>query len=391
MNCDTLIELYSERPMENVLAVEVFRPKRVIYVSPDDFPEADEAICINYFAHRGIQIRVEYCRTDVYDSEKTLRELRKLLQANPDAVIDITGGTDVLLFATGEACVGTQTPVITYSRRKNRFYSIQHAEFAEGIAGDVTFTVEDFFKMAGGSMRRGRVDNAILSNYMDLYDPFFALFMKHRTHWDRIVTYIQRVSPADEEGNYSLEVDGKYEVKGDHGSRRVSAPEDVLAELERIGMIRGLEIVQNESVRFRFRDAQCRTWLRDVGGVLELYVYKACVDTKLFDEVISSAVVDWNGTPEDHAVSNELDVMCTRGIHPFFISCKTSMVKTEALNELAILRERFGGLVARAALVTSEPANAAARNRAMELGIRIFDLADLQDSGLRECIQALAN
>ena len=31
----TLIELYDERPLENVLGVEVFRPERVVYVSCD--------------------------------------------------------------------------------------------------------------------------------------------------------------------------------------------------------------------------------------------------------------------------------------------------------------------------------------------------------------------
>jgi len=390
LNPKTLIELYAERPLENVLAVEVFRPKRVVYISPNDFPDDAQATLNEYFAHRGIKVRTQCRRTDVYDSVKTLAELRKLLQKNPDAMIDITGGTDVLLFATGEACVGTETPVITYSRRKNRFYSIQHADFADGVAGDVHFTVEDIFKMAGGSMRRGRVDNAVLGSYMDLYDPFFDLYLQHRTRWDRIATYIQRVSAADEEGFYSLEAEGEYEVKGSNG-HRLSAPEEALSGMEKIGMIRNLKIVPNESVRFTFRDDQCRTWLRDVGSVLELYVYKACLDTKIFDDVRSSAVVDWNGTYKDNAVSNELDVMCTRGIHSFFISCKTCMVRTEALNELAILRDRFGGQVARAALVTAEPANAAARNRAAELDIRIIDLADLKSGRIKECIQALAN
>ena len=31
----TLIELYDERPLENVLGVEVFRPQRVVYICPE--------------------------------------------------------------------------------------------------------------------------------------------------------------------------------------------------------------------------------------------------------------------------------------------------------------------------------------------------------------------
>ena len=132
-----------------------------------------------------------------------------------------------------------------------------------------------------------------------------------------------------------------------------------------------------------------RLWHKDVGSVLELYIYKACLDTGMFNDVRTSAVVDWNGDDRDNAVSNELDVMCTRGITPVFISCKTCMIRTEALNELAVLRDRFGGEIARAAIVTPAPAGASARNRAAELNIRIIDLNDLAEGNIGESIRSL--
>ena len=154
-------------------------------------------------------------------------------------------------------------------------------------------------------------------------------------------------------------------------------------------MISELQIVPEESVAFRFRDAQIRAWLRDVGSVLELYVYKACLDSGVFNDVRTSAVVDWSGGEKGKPVSNELDVMCTRGIMPVFISCKTCAIKTEALNELAILRDRFGGQMARAAIVTAEPAVIAARNRAAELNIRVIDLNDLKNGSHIEMIRRM--
>ena len=98
---------------------------------------------------------------------------------------------------------------------------------------------------------------------------------------------------------------------------------------------------------------------------------------RIFNDVITSAVVDWDGEGSRNAVTNELDVMCTRGITPVFISCKTCDVKTEALNELAILRDRFGGKIAKAAIVTAEKGGIPMRNRASELGISVIDLNDL--------------
>ena len=52
----TLIELYDERPLENVLGVEVFCPERVVYVCPDDFNNEKRirAKLEAYFNHRGL-------------------------------------------------------------------------------------------------------------------------------------------------------------------------------------------------------------------------------------------------------------------------------------------------------------------------------------------------
>jgi hypothetical protein len=90
-------------------------------------------------------------------------------------------------------------------------------------------------------------------------------------------------------------------------------------------------------------------------------------------------VVYWEGydNKQENAVSNELDVMCAKGVVPVFISCKTGAVQTEALNELAILRDRFGSNMAKAAIVTAERGGGAMRNRASELGISVIDLNDL--------------
>ena len=128
-----------------------------------------------------------------------------------------------------------------------------------------------------------------------------------------------------------------------------------------------------------------------MGSVLETYVYKACLDTGIFDDVRTSVVVDWEGESKGNAVSNELDVMCSRGVVPLFISCKTGDGKTEALNELAVLRDRFGGQMAKAAIVTAERGNARMRSRAAELNIRVIDLSDLAADRLQKRLLACMN
>ena len=388
---ETLIELYDERPLENILGVEMFRPKRVVYICPENAAR-DAALhkkLRRYFSRRALQLELIFFKADVYDADAVLALLRTILARYGDCAIDITGGTDAVLFAAGLLCAGTEIPVFTYSRKKNSFYSIRSALFADGRVCDLRYSVEDFFRMAGGSVREGRADNALLEHYLPDFDPFFTVFLEHRREWTKIVTYLQRVSPGGADGSYSLDVSGPYTGKGERGSR-IDAPESALRSLERIGFLRDLRI-SPDGVSFRFRDGQTRFWLRDVGSVLETYVYKACLDAGLFDDVRLSVVVDWEGEDKADSVSNELDVMCCRGVVPLFISCKTCDVKTEALNELAVLRDRFGGEMARAAIVTAERGSARMRSRAAELDIQVIELGDLAADKLHRRLRSCMN
>ena len=386
----TLIELYDDRPLENILGVEMFHPRRVVYVCPQDVAEDYKAHrkLREYFAHRGEECELFFVRAKIYDTAAMLELFRSIVKQYPDCALDITGGTDAVLFAAGLLSTEVDIPVFTYSRRKNCFYDIQNAPYAAKLPCDVNYKVEDCFLMAGGSMRKGRIDNAILGEYLEYVDPFFQLYLRYRRKWNKAVNYIQRVSPSTPDGSVSLEVNGGYTVKGERGAL-IDAPEDLLRDLEEIGFLHDLVIKEGESVSFRFHDRQIRAWLRDVGSVLELYTYKACLDSGLFQDVITSAVVDWEGSEKENAVSNELDVMCTRGVTPVFISCKTCGVKTEALNELAVLRDRFGGQIAKAAIVTAERGGTPMRNRAAELGIMVIDLNDLLAGRIQQRLRTL--
>ena len=378
---DTLIELYDERAIENILAPDMFRPHRIIYLCPGDIVQDHnrQAKLKAFFRRRGWDPELIFTEVSLFKADRILGQLLSIREKYPNCALDVTGGSDAALFAAGMFTAQTGAPAFTYSRKKKRFYNISGADFADDLPCTLSYSVEEFFLMAGGTLLSGRVNNAILSDYLRDFDPFFACFLRFRRDWPDIISYIQKISPAEHGQTPPLSIQGKYSVKGEHGSKNY-ANEEALKAFEQIGFIEDLAIVPGESVSFRFRDTTVRAWLRDVGSVLELYAYKACIDTGIFNDVISSAVVRWDDTLGHGSVSNEIDVMAARGVVPLFISCKTSDVKTEALNELAILRDRFGGKGAKAVIITTEPCNAAARHRAAQLGIAVIDLEELSDN-----------
>jgi len=387
---DTLIELYDERAIENILAPEMFRPKRIIYLCPNEIAQnrKRQEQMRAFFKRRGWEPEVLFQEASLFKADRILRQLLTIGEKYPDCAVDVTGGSDAALFAAGMFSAKTGAPAFTYSRKKNSFYDISGADFADNLECTLSYSVEDFFLMAGGTLLPGRVDNDILAKYLKDFDPFFSCFLRFRRDWTDIISYIQRVSPGEYGQTPSLSVQGKYTVKGDHGSRN-SANEAALEALARIGFLQDLEAVAGQSVAFRSRDTNIRWWLRGVGSVLELYVYKACIDAGIFNDVISSAVVRWDETLGHGSVLNEIDVMAARGVIPLFISCKATDIKTEALNELSILRDRFGGKGAKAAIVTTEPCNAAARHRAAQLGIAVIDLEELKAGQLVERLKVI--
>lgn len=387
---NTLIELYDERAIENILAPDMFRPQRIIFLCPSDVAQAQrlQEKIRTFFLRRGWEPELIFLESSLFKADRILGQLLTIYEKYPDCALDVTGGSDAALFAAGMFTAQTGVPAFTYSRKKNCFYDICGADFADNLPCTLSYSVEDFFLMAGGTLLPGRVNNAILEQYLGDFDPFFACFLRFRRNWSDIISYIQKVSPAEYGQTPPLFIQGKYTVKGERGARN-SANEDALQELARIDLIRNLTIVPDQSVSFRFRDLNTRAWLRDVGSVLELYVYKACLDTNIFNDVISSAVVRWDEVLGHASVSNEIDVMAARGVIPLFLSCKACDIKTEALNELAILRDRFGGKGAKAAIVTTEPCNAAARHRAAQLGIAVIDLEELKSGQLTHRLKVI--
>ncbi len=376
----TLIELYDERPMENVLSSEMFRPGTTVFVCRPEVAGsgAMKASLERYFKSRGVDTRLVFVPVNMLDTAEVVSALRGVISRHEDCAIDIAGGTDSALFASGMVAGEGKVPVFTYSHKQNTFYNIMNAPFADALPCPITLTCADCFMMAGGSLLPGREDNSRLSSALGDMDALWRVYCRFRKGWHSAVTYTQRVSQGREK---ELDAEGPRTVKGERG--QVTANRELLEMLEKKGLILDLRM-EGERVSFRFKSALVRFWLRDVGSALETHVYCACVRSGIFDDLLLSAAVNWHyGRKGEGDITNEIDVMGVRGVKPIFISCKATEIKTEALNELAILRDRFGGAGSYAAIVStvtgSTRNNAAMRARAQELHINVISAGEARD------------
>ena len=123
--------------------------------------------------------------------------------------------------------------------------------------------------------------------------------------------------------------------------------------------------------------------VRDVlakgGNILEAYVWEQAVASGFFDDIRPNFMFRW----QEEQVSNELDVIATKGLSTLVISCKTAKFSKEHLYEVKYLADRFS-IHSKAVLVYSSPDKTAAdgrrsgtahplRSRAAAMGIYLID------------------
>ncbi len=113
------------------------------------------------------------------------------------------------------------------------------------------------------------------------------------------------------------------------------------------------------NMRFLYRNRSTRECLMKEGNILEAYVYHSIWKNALVDDVKLNVAFTWEaGKPEDAlgkgAITNEIDLICTRNMQTYCISCKQSMPRTEYLQEIKYFADYFG-IDGKAVLVTTNP------------------------------------
>ena len=192
----TLIELYDEQAIHNVLATEVFHPDTTVIICPDSVNSNKQESLRRYFTARNCEANLVFSTVDMLNATAIANRLREVASLYEDCAVDIAGGTDAALFAAGNVCAQMNIPAFTYSRRKNTFYEIQTAPFARALPCNVKLRVSDSFLMAGGAMLEGRMNNQSLYEIMPMIDPFFRAYRRFRKEWITIITYMQKASKS---------------------------------------------------------------------------------------------------------------------------------------------------------------------------------------------------
>lgn len=376
---DTIIEIYDEEPIYNILSAAVHKPTRVVYIGGERLKSRRVRKSIaTTFMHLGVKTECLFRTCDMSELSSVLAQLTAILEQFGDCAVDITGGNETALVACGMLAKERELPLFKYDRNSSSYRSIYNCTAAETEDELPSFNVEAVLSMAGGAMKsHGHLSLEEIDKETE--DDIFKVWSIYKSHyraWHKSVAYLQQVSKHLDGG--SLAVSGASVIYG--GERISGADRAVMEALADAGIIRNYKN-EGRRISFCYKSKLMQSCLCDAGICLELYVFAAAKRMGIFSDVSISTVIDWDGDLDArYNTINEIDVFCVSGFVPLFISCKSGAPNVTALNEIKTLASRFGGEYARPVLVTMSDVRTRDRylaRRAEDMGVALIDRSDL--------------
>ncbi len=375
----TIIEIYDDEPIYNVLALTEFKPKNVVYLGTRKLKSKRiKNSIISFIREISLDTKCFFYATDMQSIDAITTELKTILATYEDCVIDITGGNEVALVAVGMLAKEMNIPLFRYDRYAYCYRNIYNCPAAENIPAEPHLNVRSILALAGGVMKsHGHLSLDTLQK--DTADDIFrvwTIYKKHHRVWSKVVGYLQQISKKLEGDEHHIS-----SPQALYGTDRIVAANDaVMADFAAAGVIENYTS-DGKTISFDYKNKLMRSCLCDAGICLELYVYAAAITAGVYDDVQISVVIDWDGNLDASINTiNEIDVMLTRGVVPVFISCKSGTPNVTALNEIKTLATQFGGVYARPVLVTMANIRTGDRylmQRAKDMGVEIIDRDEL--------------
>lgn len=253
----TLIELFDESPILNVLASIAFKPEKLIFFGADSLQvEESRSDYMRFFKSRGESPEIEYISADMENIDEVNDTLAKIISENPDCVVDVTGGKDIALLAAGMAAVKLGVPLIAYNRRTKKYANISKYEHAMRANIFGLLDCEDFFNVSGGKV----IESEDFSEHRDDFGAFWSkvldiwnIYLENIGSWVPHVQFLQRVSPACEpNGNMPLKVRAPENISVN--GKQIFRNDDILRALDRCGGITELKYHENGECTFYYCD-----------------------------------------------------------------------------------------------------------------------------------------
>lgn len=388
MKC--LIKLYDNEQVNNLISILAFHPEKVIFLYDKRYVEVSELqsienACIQCIAN----INFEFISIDTQNLDSIINRCKKVIHFNPKCYFDITGGEELSVIGAFLACKQSFIPVFKIDIDLGNFINVCGCTYLTESFKMPNLTLETILA-SKGALLKSCLHATPDENQFDSILSFCNLVLNNTHSWKDLCNYIQNSSKSS-----VLYNDLKFISSIIEPSSKISLTkrgELMLKYAQDIGLINNLKINQND-IEFVFANEKIKKYMSDFGSWIELYAYITIKQSNLFKNVKMSSRIGWDGNKGEHSrIINEIDITFFSGISPVFVSCKLSDPNTEALQELSMYPNYFGGKRSKCILITAgnvKTDKPSILDRAVEMGINIIDKNDLSKEKFLRKIESI--
>lgn len=373
----TLVKIFSQEPLENVMAMMKYRPERILFLGHKDNMLTKQIRDLEQFRdNKCPEVETEFIELPKDNLDGAIDMITLIIREYPGVRFDLTGGSELILIALG--CISARMEI---SKLRIDPFTGKEIDIrgSEVLTSDYHFSIKiaDDIILHGGLMTKETGSIAewkFTEEFREDIRIMWDLCRRYRGDWNKhcgIIDELRKNTIGQQEGWSELYIN------------QLGDAIKLLRDLYDIGMLRDYE-EHGKKVFFRFKNNQIKKIIGKAGNMLELHVYEVATrEPYLFTDAVIGAHIDWDGEIHDstnpgYDTMNEIDVILMKQVCPIFISCKSGKAGGNALHELETVSRKFGGKYARKALVLARACDNTTgtmffKQRARDMHIWIID------------------
>lgn len=389
----TLVELFDEYQIENVIAALRYKPEKLIYVGYKKTMTSRRKTAIERFLKmKGVDISIDYEIVGGSDYTYIVDKLSSIADNNEDCYFDITGGKELILAAIGAVSMAKNVPMIQFNIRSGGYMKL----YGDGKLSDTDspfLKIDEIVTLNGGAVIKNEPEDydwELTDEFVRDIENIWSICRRNCGLWNKqavVFENFERYGHIDDGLNVYVNLAHMENIKQD-----AYLDKRIIAQLTNLGLITDF-CLEDDILTFTYKNEQVHQCLTKAGNILELYAYNLlreinANDPGYYDDIDIGVYVDWDGEIESGAnayeTKNEVDIIVMRDAVPIFISCKNGEAKKEALYELDTVANHFGGEYAKKVLLTTYISTDAKSRRyllrrARDMNIDVIENIDKMD------------
>lgn len=322
------------------IGIKEFMPDKIHFIASD---ESKEGIKILKDIFPDIIFSEFICDPfDFYSIKKRIRSIIDKLDAQDDVLINLTGGTKIMLLAAQS--------IISESNIKG-FYVNQDYSFIEVPSYDkkqITseLSIQDFFGLSGHKIFSAKTLSDFTENDLRV-SCLIESFAASNKLYSKVTDFLRK----------------KYRVLPEKGSETTAGNSVIKWDASIVDIHsnnKSIACFKGNNARDLFFNA---TWW-------EIIVASEIGKWAKANEIILHCELPFK--TDNKALKNEIDILINTGNKLIFVECKSGNIKQEDINKMKVIKQTYGGLISKSLLVSRYMPSQSIMEKCKELDIEVF-------------------